>query len=335
MANPFTTGPFNCCSCPQPPDYDAEVDDPLPKYIGKCGCPTVSYTCVSESKTATLCGLSEYAGFVSSPPKKYKTVSLSGSESFDTSVFVSSCDPPVVDVSVSATGGGSYTYNCADSSISGSLTRSHSSVYSCVSSGGGATYSVGPYDLPSSSWPSAIRLGASATCLSTETLGKKSGAGTPSSSTSKTLTSATGSYTKTLDPSSEDTEDDALTRATATADTLCSSLYQLRTTSFSFTQRTVTYTATATNLVPGITYEGCVRIRRREAYNGTLPPGADTAWYDVEPDTIASFTPTANEEEVATDVALPNAQGYEYEVVGAYVWPVSAGCDCPTSYVAP
>ena len=59
------------------------------------------------------------------------------------------------------------------------------------------------------------------------------------------------------------------------------------------------------------------------------------AWEDVEPDTIASFTPTETSEEVATDEALPFVKGWEYEVVSAHVWPVSAGCDCPTSYVAP
>ena len=76
-------------------------------------------------------------------------------------------------------------------------------------------------------------------------------------------------------------------------------------------------------------------MRKREAYSGTVPSGADTEWHDVEPDTIATFTATATEEEVATDVDLPNEQGYEYEVLEAYVWPTSAGCDCPTSYVAP
>jgi len=132
-----------------------------------------------------------------------------------------------------------------------------------------------------------------------------------------------------------DTEEDALARANPTDGSSCSSINQLRTTSFSWTERTVTYTATAENLVIGVAYEGCVRIQRREAYRGTEPDDADTAWEDVEPDTIASFTPTETIEVVATNEALPFAKGYEYEVVGAYVWPVSAGCDCPTSYVAP
>jgi hypothetical protein len=60
---------FNCCTCPEPPDYDPGVDDPLDKYINTCGCPSVSVECESEGKTATLCGFSEFTGFVSSPPK--------------------------------------------------------------------------------------------------------------------------------------------------------------------------------------------------------------------------------------------------------------------------
>lgn len=139
--------------------------------------------------------------------------------------------------------------------------------------------------------------------------------------------------------SEPDTEADALARATASAGTACSSIYELRTDSFSFTVRTATYSVTANNLCKGRAYEGCVRLQRREAYSGTEPEGADTEWEDIEPDTIASFTATAKEMEIETDVALPGgtveAIGYEYRAVSAHVWPVSAGCDCPTDYVAP
>ena len=65
-----------------------------------------------------------------------------------------------------------------------------------------------------------------------------------------------------------------------------------------------------------------------------VPDGADLEWEDVEPDDIAAFEATSEEEEVATDVEVPNARGYEYEVVSAHVWIESAECDCPTSYTA-
>ena len=128
-----------------------------------------------------------------------------------------------------------------------------------------------------------------------------------------------------------DTETNALAAATATSGTSCSSLYQLRTDSSSFTKRTATYSATASNLLVGVEYRGCVRIRKRQAYSGTPPGGANTNWENVTPDTISPFTATNTSENIATDVSVPNAQGYEYEVVSAHVWPTSVGCDCPTS----
>lgn len=128
-----------------------------------------------------------------------------------------------------------------------------------------------------------------------------------------------------------DTETNALAAATATSGTSCSSLYQLRTDSSSFTKRTATYSATASNLLVGVEYRGCVRIRKRQAYSGTPPSGANTNWENVTPDTISPFTATNTSENIATDVSVPNAQGYEYEVVSAHVWPTSVGCDCPTS----
>lgn len=126
-----------------------------------------------------------------------------------------------------------------------------------------------------------------------------------------------------------DSEGNALSAATAVEGTSCSSIYEKRTTALNFTKRTCTYTATATNLIVGTKYQGCVRIRRRESYAGTPPTGADTEWHDVEPDTITSFTATDREEELASDVDVPNSQGYEYEVMSAHVWPSSVGCECP------
>ena len=68
MGNPFNIGPFNCCSCPEPPGFDAETDDPMAKYINMCGCPSVAIVCVSEQKTATLCGFPEFTNANATPP---------------------------------------------------------------------------------------------------------------------------------------------------------------------------------------------------------------------------------------------------------------------------
>jgi hypothetical protein len=321
MGNPFTIGQFNCCSCPEPPDYEEGVDDPLPKYIGKCGCPAVAVVCASESKTATLCGFSEFTGGVNAitasvPPRKFLVATNYGTTAY---VFCPDKTPQVrLRVVVNSNGARTYTFSGSTCVVPDLTEMKSENALSCAASEWTITYPktnyIGSVISKTSRYTSIPE--QSASCCG----------GTPGTQSGITYG---------CDLTTEDTEDDALARATATEGTSCSSLYQLRTTSFSFTQRTSTYTATASNLVIGVQYEGCVRIRRREAYSGTVPSGADTEWYDVEPDTIAAFTATATEEELATDVALPNTQGYEYEVVGAYVWPVSAGCDCPTSYVAP
>jgi hypothetical protein len=313
MANPFTTGPFNCCTCPEPPDYDPDVDDPLNTYVNLCGCPSVAVVCESEEKTATLCGFNEigydhpgHGVEPSVPPKRY-LVRVRGLTRSINSPYP--CDFYYAPTTTTAT----YSSDTCSLSRSGPIySKYYGDTPSCPAGGIINTFVDGldPAGLINATYTNT-------SILWSTTLG------------------GNGTETRSENLNTEDTESSALARATATSGTSCSSLYQLRTTSFSFTKRTSTYTATASNLVIGVQYEGCVRIRRREAYSGTVPSGADTAWYDVEPDTIAAFTATDTEEEVATDVALPNAQGYEYEVVGAYVWPVSAGCDCPTSYVAP
>jgi hypothetical protein len=314
---------FNCCTCPEPPDYDPGVDDPLDKYINTCGCPSVSVECESEGKTATLCGFSEFTGFVSSPPKKYliQDVSYSGAWYFYETGGVCSGE---VETEFIYSGSCEHTYD--PSTCSKSQTDEPAVVYNSYlledDGSGGCSSSL-------------ENTSTSNVCFSSSVT-----SGTPSSATSASKTqvnptappSGGGTRTFVTSLSIEDTEEDALTRETATVGTTCSSLYQLRTTSFSFTKRTVTYTATASNLVVGIAYEGCVRIRKRESYSGTPPAGADTEWEDVAPDTISSFTATATEEEIAADVVVPNVQGYEYQVVSAHVWPVSVGCDCPTSY---
>lgn len=151
--------------------------------------------------------------------------------------------------------------------------------------------------------------------------------------------------------SAPDTEDDALARASETEGSSCSSIYQRRTNSFSFTVRTVKYTIKAQNLQPGVTYEGCVRIQRRKAYSGTIPDDPDTGeeevieWEDVEPDTFSDITRTeANTDEngittVEADIDLPGGAedsiGWEYEAVSAHIWPSYADCECPTDYEEP
>ena len=337
MGNPFNIGPFNCCSCPEPPDFDAETDTAMAKYINMCGCPTVAIVCVSENKTATLIGFSEYTASeitASTPPLKYRKKTKNYSQALRN--YSCLCSTKTLVFRSVYTWEATSIYDAVTGVVVDSLPSfpgSESWVYSTSGSGEDCEITLESSSVGSGGFGNVSDFGT--VTSTTERSGSTTNNGDffgPSdcANPQNNFTSETSLVLSTLD-----TDGDALTRATETTGSLCSSINQLRTTSFSWTERTVTYTATAENLVIGVAYEGCVRIQRREAYSGTEPDDADTAWEDVEPDTIASFTPTETSEVVATDEALPFVKGWEYEVVSAHVWPVSAGCDCPTSYVAP
>jgi hypothetical protein len=408
MGNPFTTGGFNCCTCPEPPDYDPSVDPPLATYINRCGCPSVAVVCTSEEKNAVMCGQfdpddfgtedgtnvytnREITGEVNryvDGPRVATTVfsrdedgectsetTTEGSENCEgftdgssfykkrlntftpDSVGGNSCGGSVSGGSAVFTSEKSFSEsggcetNYTDTGSDATVTIGSTCNFPCEpsSSGGlgyGQSYSGSgtiPYD-SNGFWQGTVTgtITIDESCddgpITTESYGFLVSAGS----------SSVTSYAEPLDQEGtegtaftvEDTETAALEAATAVADNSCSSEYQLRTRwgqyngATGFTKRTVTYTATAKNLVIGARYEGCVRIRKRESYSGIPPAGADLDWEDVEPDNIAAFEATSDEEEVATDVEVPNARGYEYEIVGAHVWIESANCDCPTSYTA-
>lgn len=399
MGNPFTTGGFNCCTCPEPPDYDPSVDPPLATYINRCGCPSVAVVCESSEKDAEMCGVvdpdddpsifyttrtttGEVNRYIDGPEIATTTFSRDGSgnctnatnttgsencEGFQSgSTFY---EKRVITASASGTTTGACggtasatsplpthtstkTYsaesgcgiNYSETTPDATITIGTSCDFPCEpsSSGGlgfGQAFSGSgtvPFDWLDRIWEGTITgsVTIDETCdgggTSTSPATFNVSAGATQATTFEDALNQTG--TEGSEYTIPDTEQDALDAATAISGTSCSSLYQLRTNSSSFIKRTVTYSATATNLVVGVAYEGCVRIRKRESYSGTPPAGANTEWEDVEPDTISSFTATDTEEEVATDVDVPNAQGYEYEVVSAHVWASSAGCDCPTSY---
>jgi hypothetical protein len=401
---------FNCCTCPEPPDYDPGVDDPLDKYINTCGCPSVSVVCESSQKNATMCGVVDpdeetspttfykegygyFQGNVFYPEPGYNRQKYSFAYTRDEE---GDCDVDLEDEcwylfdgefykSREATGTataddvyirqqGYYNFinNCLDIQGSGSVLR----VDTCVIGGQGNASYTSEFT-PTGSFTVSYNDNCDIDCqddpnnitgieytLPTTTLEWGENEGVYWWNANTTLTeerirdcfggqnqtntfpiwlraqadypdgdpfTKSGDALVKYDPESVDTEEDSLDAATAVSGTSCLSLYQLRTTSNSFIKRTVTYTATASNLSVGKAYEGCVKIRKREAYSGTPPAGADTEWEDVEPDTISSFTATDTEEEIAADVEVPNVQGYEYQVVSAHVWPVSVGCDCPTS----
>lgn len=407
---------FVCCECPNPPDYEEGVDDPLPKYISKCGCPTATLECVSESKTATLCGEYEFEDPTadppvsrSSPPKAYKKKEVETVEVFPADVWwdMGLGFYHLYNTEWSYSGAtGTATYRASDTvrvstatekTITNKSTKTWN-VEPCsfgtvndteIIEGGdvtitpipdisgynyqggicavtapesiiGDTVPVVVPDNPTDDITNLEKIEVEYSFLSngievspytytsakTDTIDYSSeepevtcGEETRTVINRPALPARYKTKTITTTLSEEDTDNDALDRATATDGTVCTSIYELRTTSFSFTVRTASYSVTANNLHKGHAYEGCVRLQRREAYSGTDPEGADTEWKDIEPDIIASFVATAKEMEIETDVALlggtVDAIGYEYRAVSAHVWPVSAGCDCPTDYAAP
>jgi len=320
----MATSQLTCCTCPRPPGFDHETDDPLPKYLHKCGCPTVSIVCESSSKTATLCGFKEFNHFAGSyppsiPPIRYLIATNSGSRRY---VRCPDCNPVEIrGGEVSSNGQRTWTFDGEDCITPLRTVISNRESENFPRCGDIITTNI-EVDFVGHVTSRTTR-GDYPAVFGADCAGGAEG------------TQGGGTYSCVL--SSPDSEDDAFARTAATAGTRCSSINELRTTSFSKTIRTSKYTATARNLVVGVTYTGCIRLRRYKAYSGFPPPGEDTRWEEIEPDIIAAFTATASSEEVATEQELPNEVGYAYELVngGAHIWPTYADCDCPTSYVAP
>ena len=320
MSNPFFTGNFVCCDCPDPDDG---------KYLNRCGCPEVVIECESEARSATMCGFVEFAGASispSTPPRWYKTQTHAGTIEVGNSVAGNNNSNIRYHFSGDKSGGSASRSFDADCVATGSFPFSGQQGWGYVST----SSTSGPCDhLDLGSRDAGDR---TSTPITTTTA-RLSKATLQNNVDSNGWQFCTDTGLATL--SDEATEQEALDRATPVEASSCSSLYQLRTTSSSFTVRTVKYFAKARNLCPGRQYQGCVRIRRREAYAGTPPAEADTSWDEVAPDLIDTFTADPDEDGwtiIDEDVALPNEQGFEYEIMGASIWPVGSGCECPTEY---
>jgi hypothetical protein len=118
--------------------------------------------------------------------------------------------------------------------------------------------------------------------------------------------------------SEEDTEQDAIDRETPTTGTSCSSLWETRSTGFTFTKRTSGYTIQCSSLTIGVEYRVTPEIRKRTAVIGSYG-----AWENVTV-TPTIFTATATTETIdngGNPIDLDHVQGYEYEITGARVNP--------------
>jgi hypothetical protein len=337
MSNPFHTGQFTCCSCP-------EGDGPPAKYLHRCGCPGVSIECESQERVATLCGWSEFSNspsiVASVPPKKYLVFEARWTAWSQSNYCCDSGDAKISDAWSLVAGDGYVKRRVYDVELclGPSDTVGSQEVQRVRTRGAGCVL----LDPPETTYTPLAEVGINPDVdMVSTTLGRRvrsdsSVFGPQSACDGKTAWSFSHTYEEAL--SEEDTDEDALSRAVEVPGTLCSSIHQIRTTAFSFTLREAKYTLKFTNLQSGRNYVGCARLRRRKAFSGDTPEGESTDWEDVAPDTFGPFQRTSSNTEdgvtqpdETTDVDLPYAEGWEYQIVSAHVWPQGADCTCTNS----
>ena len=303
---------FTCC----------EREDET-KYLHTCTCPSASFVCESEQIDPTLCGFSEYTS-PSTPPKKYrqeKETNSFGSYTRNRCCQPSFTEPYEVqprfvdqstsaytktltyDISTCALTGvtvlGNATrtdYQYCDGQPTGTSTRTYSDT--CGGYVGNVTQS------PTTSTTKGE------SCNLTQSFNSSY----PEECEGSVEVSLNGAGSTVL--SVEDLDADAVNRETPVEGTSCSSLFETRSTGFSWVQRTSGYTIECLDLVVGLEYEVTPSIRKRTAVTGSYG-----AWEDV---TVSptSFTATATTETIdnsGNPIALDYIQGYEYEITGVNI----------------
>ena len=269
------------------------------KYWHPCACPTATFSCESEQINPILCGYAEFQNngvSPSVPPKSYKElqkVASGESNSKARDCAGTSYFPTTTEFSDSIT----CTYDCSDDSISstGEMIQTFTS-RDCIGGVIVETVTITPLSAG---------------------LNNCNAGGSAQSTTSSIFFQDTGStlnVTGTL--SEEDTELDAVNRETPVDGTSCSSLWETRSTGFTFTKRTSGYTIECADLVVGYEYEVTPSIRKRTAVIGSFG-----AWGDVTV-TPTTFTATAKTETIddgGNPIDLDHIQGWEYEITGVTI----------------
>lgn len=319
------------------------------KYLHVCSCPTATFECESEEVDATLCGweVSTYST-PSVPPDKYTVLTItSGGEKIDNSECSDFGEvPPIIDepytrLDIQRSGSTVYSALTNDAvplckvGTSGSGSISNTAVGTVedhitkrYGAGGGncppsisdqyVTTLWGPgiggtdIDYPSDRWSALCSTNPDATTATTCRTNVDGNGWDPSPGPGGDIESRY--YIKTI--SAKDTDEDAVARGTPTTGTSCSSLWETRSTGFSFTKRTSKYTINCVSLVIGVEYEVTPSIRRRTAVIGSYG-----AWEDV---TVApiTFTATSTTETIGdggNSIALDHIQGYEYEITSVHI----------------
>jgi hypothetical protein len=247
----------------------------------------VSLIFASVEKQAELCGFSEYFGFASSPPKKYRTATLSGTNRLKSESGCQNSSSQSSQIDLIFTFSGAATYDASDCSLS-SNSRRFDYEYTIqdppVTRAGGSALSG---SLPTESFfgfTLSSCTGTDTRGLTTESGTVKFASGTACCKTGGRRGRVTLGCTQTL--SVEDTEADALNRATEVEGTSNISILEDRTTGFSFTKRTVNYAILLRDLVVGLDYEGEVPVD-----SGVAEVRSSVTYTADTPDTF-SFTAT-------------------------------------------
>ena len=283
-----------------------------------------SYTCTSEQIDPTLCGHSEYtdgAIVASTPPKKYRleTQTYTGQSYTRWKCCQVDFTQPYerqlswIDAStanyVSTIEYNASTCVASTNSTNGTMTRTSYPACDGVPSG---TTTNRIYNNVCGGFSGTTTDVVTSTVLKNQSCSDSGNFNSSDPDECDGLQEflLTGSGTTAL--TSEDTDADAIARETPAAGTSCSSLWETRSTGFTFTDRTSEYTITAENLINGNSYEVTPLIRRRTAVIGSYG-----AWEDV---TVAPETFTATSDtEVFPPESLTHTQGYEYEITGVEI----------------
>ena len=289
------------------------------KYFHTCGCPSASFTCVSESISPELCGYSEYVS-PTTPPKKYRTETQTnsfGSYTRNKCCQPSFTDPYEVQLSLIDQSTSDYTltstYNISTCALTSVIVRGNATrtIYQYCDGEPTGTFNR-TYSDSCGGFVGNVTLDPTTSTTKGEVcaLTQLFNASAEEECEGSVQVSLNGTGSTVL--SSEDLDADAVNRETPSAGTSCSSLWSTRDTGFSWTKRTSSYVIECASLVVGVEYEVAPLIRRR-----TAVIGSEGAWEDVTVSAI-TFTATSNTKSFAA-VALDHIQGYEYQITGVTI----------------
>ncbi len=271
---------------------------------GPCGCPSVDVDCESEGIVASLCGWEEIDkdGYTpSSPPVKYLVMTRTVDGETYTTFGSGPCSGQRSYESITA-GEQVFTVNVEDCSLSDSGdVINDTKLWSC--STGSRVLITDLTTNQNISAPSYTTWYFGSNWVPSSNISAESGYSLPQDEFSEIRTLSVA-----------DTETDAIARQTPSVGTSCSSLWETRSTGYSFTKRTSEYTLNMSNLRDGKGYRVKPAIRRRTAVIGSYG-----SWEDVTT-SWASFTPSGTTHSIGP-TALTHSQGYEYEITGAEVEP--------------